>query len=172
MCWSTIGQKGMRRRRWRDLWECSQNKGSVPFGAEPFTLDSAMVALHAHGGECTCTGLPSAVSQPTRGDFPGVGLPLRSLPSALVMKWSLNTRPVSKGDLISRVADLEKRHPSVSRHAIHGNEQVSPAKIGKARDDIVKAARTASQLFQNRFFYGQHGIRPPIDVRDIGYSTG
>jgi hypothetical protein len=25
-----------------------QNKGSVPFGAEPFTSDSAMVALHAH----------------------------------------------------------------------------------------------------------------------------
>jgi hypothetical protein len=26
----------------------TQNKGPVPFGAEPFILDSAMVALNAH----------------------------------------------------------------------------------------------------------------------------
>jgi len=35
----------------------TQDKGPVPFGAEPLS-DSAMVALHAHGGRCTCTGLP------------------------------------------------------------------------------------------------------------------
>jgi hypothetical protein len=41
-----------------DLWECYQNNGRVPFGAEPFTLDSATVSLHVHGGECARTGLP------------------------------------------------------------------------------------------------------------------
>jgi len=28
------------------------------FGTEPCTSNSATVALHAHGGGCTCTGLP------------------------------------------------------------------------------------------------------------------
>jgi hypothetical protein len=60
----------------------------------------------------------------------------------------------TEGDLIGRETKLAKEHPSVSRHAINGNEYISPTEIGKARDDIVKAARTASQLFNNRFFYG------------------
>jgi hypothetical protein len=49
---------------------------------------------------------------------------------------------------------LAKEHPSVPRHAINGDEYFSPAEIWKARDDIVKAAWTAPQLFNNRFFYG------------------
>ena len=70
------------------------------------------------------------------------------------MKWSLVRELRAKGDLKRRVADLEKRHPSVSRHAIHGDEDFSPSEIGKVRDEIVKAARTASQRFQNRLLYG------------------
>jgi hypothetical protein len=53
-------------------------KDPVPFGAEPFTSDSVMVALHAHGGGCACTGLLRRIlystslcihppSRPTRG---------------------------------------------------------------------------------------------------------
>jgi hypothetical protein len=48
---------------------------------------------------------------------------------------------------------LTKEHPSVPRHAINGDEYLSPTDIGKARDDIVKAAWTVvPQLFNNRFF--------------------
>jgi hypothetical protein len=38
-------------------------KARPRFGAEPFTSDCVMVALHAHGGGCVCTGL-SARSLP------------------------------------------------------------------------------------------------------------
>jgi len=47
---------------------------------------------------------------------------------------------------------LAKENPSVPRHAIHGDEYFSPGEIWKVRDDIVKAARTAVQLVQNRLF--------------------
>ena len=59
----------------------------------------------------------------------------------------------AEGDLIGRVPDLEKRHPSVPRHAMDGDEYFSPTEIGKARDDFVKAAWPAPQLFNNHFFY-------------------
>ena len=36
----------------------------------------------------------------------------------------------------------------------NGDEYLSPTEIGKARDDLIKAAWTALQLFENRFFYG------------------
>ena len=57
-------------------------------------------------------------------------------------------------DLIGRVPELEKRHPPVPRHAIHSDEDLPPTEIGKARDDIIKAAWTALQLIKNCFFYG------------------
>jgi len=52
---------------------------------------------------------------------------------------------------------LVKQHASVPRHPINGDKYLSPPEVGKARDNIVKAARTASQLFNNCFFYGQYG---------------
>ena len=56
-------------------------------------------------------------------------------------------------ELIGRVPELAEQHPPVSRHLINGTEHLSPTEIGKGRDDIVEAARTAYlQLFNNRFF--------------------
>ena len=107
-----------------------------------------------------------AVSKPTpRYYTPGVGLPLHPSTSTLVMKWSLHTQTARqvKSD---RSSNRDGEAPPVRpRHTINGDEYFSPAEIGKARDDIVKAARTAPQLFHNRFFYGQHGSRPPVAVR-------
>ena len=63
-----------------------------------------------------------------------------------VLTWSETERytPRAEGDLIGREPELAKEHPSVPRHAIHGVEYLSPAEIGKARDDIVKTARAAA----------------------------
>jgi len=66
---------------------------------------------------------------------------------------------------------LAKENPSVPRHAIHGDEYFSPGEIWKVRDDIVKAARTAVQLVQNRLFYGQHGVKPPVEVSAIAGAS-
>ena len=38
----------------RDAYQ--KNKGPAPFGVEPFTSDSVMVALHAHGGGAPAQG--------------------------------------------------------------------------------------------------------------------
>lgn len=64
----------------------------------------------------------------------------------------------AEGDLKGRVAELAKEHPSVPRHANNSDEYVSPTEIGKVRNEIVKAAWTAPQLFNNRFLDGQHGV--------------
>lgn len=47
-----------------------KNKGSVPFGVEPFTSDSVVVALHAYGGEYACTELPLRFLRQPALDFP------------------------------------------------------------------------------------------------------
>jgi hypothetical protein len=53
----------------------------------------------------------------------------------------------AEGDLIGEETESQKEHPSVPRHPINGDENFSPAEIGKSRDDLVKAAGTAPQLF-------------------------
>ena len=65
----------------------------------------------------------------------------------------------AEGDLIDRETELTKTHTSIPRHPINGDEYFSPTEIGNARDDLVKAAQTASPLFTNRFYDGPH-VRP------------
>ena len=62
--------------------------------------------------------------------------------------WTEFCAPRAEGDLIGRVTELAKEHPSVPRHAINGDEYFSPTEMGKAHDDIVKAAGTAAAVFQ------------------------
>jgi len=59
-----------------------------------------------------------------------------------------------------------KHHSPIPRHPINGGKDLSPTGIGKRGDDIVEAARTTfSQFFNNGFFYGRQGVKPPVEVR-------
>ena len=58
-------------------------------------------------------------------------------PSKMLRGLEPRHKLCAEGDLIGRATELEKRHPSVPRHPIQGEEHLSPTEIGKVRDDIV-----------------------------------
>ena len=73
--------------------------------------------------------------------------------------------------MIGRVAELAKEHPSLPRHAINSDEDLSPTEIGKTRDDIVKAAWTVvSQLSTIASSTGSM-VGPPVEVKCGGTAV-
>jgi len=125
------------------------------------------------GGECACTGLPARFLTQRQG-IRSLGLgelsTLRCQPSTSRPRRRLGAQtcvhprhtyggaefctPRAEGNLIGRETELAKEHPSVPRHAIHSDEYLPPTELWKAHNDLIKAAWTALQLFENRFFYG------------------
>src|SRR6476661_2610695 len=105
-----------------------------------------------------------AVSKPTPHNcIPGVRLPLHSVHSS-PMKWSGGTRTASQVRADRSSTPVGEGKPVRPSTCNPRHEYFSPTEIGKVSDHIVKAARTAPQLFNNRFFYGRHGVRPPVEV--------
>ena len=66
-------------------------------------------------------------------------VPVTAAPSGSMVRWITQDYAYGRaeGDLIGRVTELTKQHPSVPRHPINGEEYLSPTEIGKVRDDIV-----------------------------------
>jgi hypothetical protein len=87
------------------------------------------------------------------------------------MKYGFGTWLRTEGKLIGRVPKSEKGHPSVLRHALNGDSYFSLTELGKFGDNLVKAAWTVPQLCNNRFFYRQHSVRPPVEVRSAETTT-
>jgi hypothetical protein len=87
------------------------------------------------------------------------------------MKQGFVTWLRTEGKLIGRVPKSEKGHPSVLRHALNGDVYFSPTELGKFGDNLVKAAWTVSQLFNDGLFYRQPSVTPPIDEKCAETTT-
>ena len=57
-----IAKPPCQRHRFARLVFEQQNKSPIPFGAEPWTSDSTMVALQAHGSAYAAQGFPRGFS--------------------------------------------------------------------------------------------------------------
>jgi len=78
----------------------SNEKGPTPFSVEPFTSDSVMVALHAHGGGAPAQGFHDGFfNRP--GSFFGAG-PAQSVPqNSHGVHDSFTTRPLGRVPIAS-----------------------------------------------------------------------
>src|SRR6185503_16355842 len=97
----------------------TKNTGPVPFGTEPvLQIPLWSHCMHTEAVDLHRASLVVSELTPLLHSWRRAISPPFHFSS---MKWGLVRELRAKGDLIHRVADLEQRHPSIPRHAIHGN---------------------------------------------------